>query len=657
MKNKLVKFFCVVAGIDSTDFQNLPPSDKIWITHIGVMLTFTFIVLFGITYLSFDYIGSVSGSIDTATNKFVFNEVERNFGTWFIGVSIALVVAFIVVLFDRAIYQSDWFIQPTYGDKSERNTYTSVLIFFIFFTFLCIAVVLYSTFSSGAFVDKLIDLYPVLSDQIFIRYTLTSLFVLLVTFIIALIITKNLSAKKETIIPEPPFIDKISRVVIRLIISFCVAYSLSIFLELRIYETNILSEISKAHVKENKKIYEQAEEQINYLDENIQEKQKTVNNALSVINSYTNNNDQGILDSLNEVDSNISDAQSNYNNNILNLENNRKTELEPLRVDLTNYGRKINQLDNEITDFKNRRTDELWGTDFSRQEGLSGQDGDGKRAKSSAGFSENLEDRRKRVNKLYIDTQESIKSIQKSYDLQKKSLANAHSERIKSLNKNKSILSNSSALNSTDREIAVDAAKKALDEAQKDLKQSQKEKETKIVEIKSEIKNNPEFSPLRAGPIERLKTLTNLKSDTKYGDTISDFAFWIKAFVIFLEVIPIITKIFFSPPSVYATKLKIDVLEKNNRLLEGYSESTESDFWNKRFKEEAAALAQMKKMRDRLKEINEINDEIVELKQSKDGLELYITLAQEIHDDILAYINKHGYVKKYSERSDKKSNT
>ena len=78
-----------IAGIDRETLATCPATDKLWATHLGLSLLLSFTVVLGITF--------------HATGYVIANPWMRLFAS--------TVVALTVFMFDRALYQSDWFTQ------------------------------------------------------------------------------------------------------------------------------------------------------------------------------------------------------------------------------------------------------------------------------------------------------------------------------------------------------------------------------------------------------------------------------------------------------------------------------------------------------------------------------------------------------------------
>jgi hypothetical protein len=67
-------------------------------------------------------------------------------------------------------------------------------------------------------------------------------------------------------------------------------------------------------------------------------------------------------------------------------------------------------------------------------------------------------------------------------------------------------------------------------------------------------------------PLTRIAAYQALKNDPKDGGIMTLFSWMTRFFIIFLEVVPVIAKIFFSPPSVYAAKIQAEVERARRRV-------------------------------------------------------------------------------------------
>jgi len=82
----------------------------------------------------------------------------------------------------------------------------------------------------------------------------------------------------------------------------------------------------------------------------------------------------------------------------------------------------------------------------------------------------------------------------------------------------------------------------------------------------------PDFQKLKDDPLSRMTAYQQLKDDSKNGGTIILFSWMTRLLIIFLEIVPVLAKTFFSPPSVYAAKVQAHVekarLDAEKEVLE-----------------------------------------------------------------------------------------
>src|SRR6185503_7433255 len=91
-----------IAGVDRDTLKTCPATDKLWAAHLGFALCLSFIVVLGISF--------------HATGYMIADPLMRG--------AASLVIALTVFMFDRALYQSDWFYQGLLwqsGSPGERE--------------------------------------------------------------------------------------------------------------------------------------------------------------------------------------------------------------------------------------------------------------------------------------------------------------------------------------------------------------------------------------------------------------------------------------------------------------------------------------------------------------------------------------------------------
>jgi hypothetical protein len=98
-----------------------------------------------------------------------------------------------------------------------------------------------------------------------------------------------------------------------------------------------------------------------------------------------------------------------------------------------------------------------------------------------------------------------------------------------------------------------------LDAARTELRGHESSRLAKIEEFRRKEIGGSEFQKQKDDPLARMRAYQELKSDPRDGATIVWFSWMTKLLVIFLEVVPVVAKMFFSPPSAYAARIQAQV--------------------------------------------------------------------------------------------------
>jgi len=78
-------------------------------------------------------------------------------------------------------------------------------------------------------------------------------------------------------------------------------------------------------------------------------------------------------------------------------------------------------------------------------------------------------------------------------------------------------------------------------------------------EAERELKRSGIFRNRRDDPIIRVRYLKELKNEPERGDVVSQMSLMIRLFIMFLEIAPVVAKLFLAPPSAYAWKIQAEV--------------------------------------------------------------------------------------------------
>ena len=430
--------FWHIAGIDREALATCPVTDKLWATHLGFSLCLSFIVILGITFHATGYvIQNIWMRLLTAT-----------------------VVALTVFMFDRALYQSDWFYQgifrqPDGGSDSQGRAELgrSVRRFF--------------------------------------------------------------------------------RIAMRLTISFGLAWIIALFLELAIFSDTISEKIKSDYLAANQPIFEKIQKYEAQLDGDIAERGSNLN-ALEALyrreraatiasDTATSAQLEGYEQLIRAADEQIRalDAQ----------ERELRTELRQIEEKITGYAVDMN-------------AEEL-GRRISPTN--SGRAGAGPRYEFA-----------KRQRDVYEAQRQA----------REREIAQLHARREELRADQRRVSAEAAARREHDRTTAQnhrDELQSQIDSARTDLKALETSRVAKIERFRRKELSGDEAQKQKDDPLARMTAYQELKNDPKDGATIIWFSWMTKLLIIFLEVVPVVAKMFFSPPSVYAARIQAEVARQGAR--------------------------------------------------------------------------------------------
>lgn len=491
-----------VAGIDEGMMKDVPRYDRVWATHIGYMLILTFIILFGIVYMSIGYFGASKIVFDASTNTLLLHANDKTTMDTITSIVIALVIASMIFMFDRAIYQSDWFAQVPY--KIEMKNGERVII----------------------------------------------------------------------------FLNKFWRVLVRLSISLGLAFALSTFVELYIYESQLLDTMQKEHLKENKIAYNDIKQFSIHQEIELKATLENIHNIETSIEAYQNgripNKDKQVSQEIQKKE--ISLLDDTFQKKEQNIKREEEKELMPLQNKLKKlieerekeqeiYNQKEIQMMSEDAGVKSSK---LYGIDMTG----TGKTGCGKICKIHKKFMEQSEKKVTAIQKEINILESDIFLLESKYYKILGDLENTYkSQKQESIQnyKNKQIEVKELQLKNLQKN--QDKLMLKLQEEKINYQYLKVNKEKLLAEYTQKVTNSPSFIRFRDGPVTRLMALDKLYEDKNHGDKMYEFSIIIKIFLMFLEILPVLVKVLFSPPSVYAVILQQQVMQGARRAYEGNMES------------------------------------------------------------------------------------
>lgn len=105
----------------------------------------------------------------------------------------------------------------------------------------------------------------------------------------------------------------------------------------------------------------------------------------------------------------------------------------------------------------------------------------------------------------------------------------------------------------------VTARRKELETLRAELAAFEARRPFLIADYEAQLKRDGVYRPLRDDPIIRLGVMDELRHDPVRGPAFTQMSFLIKAFIAFLELAPVLAKILFAPPTVYSARIRTAV--------------------------------------------------------------------------------------------------
>ena len=419
-----------IAGVDRDTLKTCPATDKLWAAHLGFALVLSFVVVLGISFHATGYMIA---------------------DPWMRG-AVSLVIALTVFMFDRALYQSDWFYQGFLWSPGR-----------------------------GAEADA----------------------------------SGGRSARRFL------------RIAIRLSMSFGLAWVIAVFLELAIFSDTISDKLKRDHVTVNQPVYQKVEQ---YEAQQAAEIEQRRSN-LAALEALLRNElatpppaEAPAPAQVNDLEEQIKalDAQ----------ESGLRAELRQIQEQIKTYSADMNaeQLGQRLNAANSGRAGAGPRYQFAKQQKDVYEEQRVARESEIAQLRAKRDDIRAAQARIAADA--AARSNQARFAVQSKR----------------------------------DLLQTQIDVARADLKQREAARLASVEEFRRGALAASDFQKQKDDPLSRMTAYQELKSDPKDGATITLFSWMTKFLIIFLEIVPVVAKLFFSPPSVYAARIQAEVERERWRI-------------------------------------------------------------------------------------------
>jgi len=359
------------------------------------------------------------------------------------------------------------------------------------------------------------------------------------------------------------FFSKISRMSVRIGISLILAYALSTFAELKFYESELLTSMQKQHLEENKDIYTRLKADIQSLEDEIpekkQEEMKLLKKLQNIENGVVSIADEPVMQRLEasiakidvEQEKTLQRVSKEYHKDIDQIQE----ILNPLDVEL----KKLTEEYNEEETYYHAEVNGIKEiTVAGKVIKASGRASEGKRAKMHKASMKQIQREIAKVESQRDLLLERMQKREKEYNQSKTKIEKRFKEKVAKLESQKRDYYKQmvQTLRSSANDMKIKYGMQ-LKRVQDRLNELMLHKDEMIQKMYQKMMQSPEFISFRDGPMSRIMALKRLENDPQYGEDVALVSWVVRGFIIFLEAIPILSKMWFGPQTLYATLLQM----------------------------------------------------------------------------------------------------
>lgn len=358
------------------------------------------------------------------------------------------------------------------------------------------------------------------------------------------------------------YLLKLFRMSIRIGISILLAYALSTFVELKFFESQLLSHMQKEHYKENKTLYDGLKKYTQDLEAELPIRQKEEARLLHKMQNL----DDGIITYAEDT------VLQGYQGEVASLASQLSKEAKAIKKD---YSQKRSNIDKDMKGLQQKieslrqqynEAELLYDAEVNGVKEIviggktiqaSGKPKEGRRARMHKKHMRQIQREIRSVQKALMPLQNQLAKIEATYE---KKLATIQSNndrksaRIKSkIESHKTQLKEN--FQSHAKEIRAELERE-LKRVHLRLRQLVLHKDELISAAYQKMMQSPEFIRFRDGPMSRVMALKRLEKESEHGEEISIFAWGMRGLLIFLEIMPVFSKMWYSPNTLYPTLLQ-----------------------------------------------------------------------------------------------------